>query len=155
MPDATHSGYKVAAVSVAWTGATQKIDSLADNEFTNLSDEIDNSTNKYLFADLELVLGSAAFTGADSALELYLIPSVDGTNYPDWAGNTTADQQENMKHFIGSLSTTGSTAAQRMTKRSVSLPPGKFKFAIRSRAGVSLAASGNTLKYRPWNYAST
>jgi hypothetical protein len=153
MVDSVHSGYKAAAQSVSFSG-TQQIDSLTDNEWTNLSDEIDNSSTKYLFADLELVLGSAVFTGADSAMEIYLVISVDDANYPDWTGNVTTDEQENNKHFIGSMTTSGATAAQRMTLRAVALPPGKFKFGIRSRAGVTLAASGNTLKWRPWQYAS-
>lgn len=153
MVDSVLSGYKAAAQSVTFSG-TQTIDSLTDNEWTNLSDEIDNSSTKYMLADIELVLGSAAFTGTDSAIELYLVPSIDDTNYPDWTGNVTTDEQENNKHFIGSMTTSGATAAQRMTLRSVALPNGKFKFGIRSRAGVSLAASGNTLKWRPWQYAS-
>ena len=153
MVDSTRSGYKAAAQTVVFSG-TQQIDSLTDNEWTNLSDAIDNSVNKYMFADIELVLGSAAFTGSDSAIELYLIPSVDDTNYPDWTGNVTTDEQENNKHFIGSMTTSGSTAAQRMTLRDVELPNGLFKFGIRSRAGVSLAASGNTLKWRPHQFAS-
>ena len=79
---------------------------------------------------------------------------MDGTNYPDWTGNSATDEQENNKFFVGTMTTTGTTAAQRMTLRAVSLPNGKFKMGIRSRAGVALAASGNTLKYRPWQYTS-
>ena len=154
MVDSVLSGYKAAAQSVVFSG-TQKIDSLLDNEWTDLSDEIDNSSNKYMMADLELVLGSAVFVGTDSAIEIYLVPSIDDTNYPDWAGGGVTDEQENNKHFIGSMTTTGATGAQRMTLRSVALPNGKFKFGIRSRAGVALASSGNTLKWRPWQYSSS
>ena len=77
------SGFLTTAQTVAWTGATQKIDSLTDNEWTDLSDEIDNSTNKYAFASLDLVLGSAAFTGADAGVEVFVIQTVDGTNYTE------------------------------------------------------------------------
>ena len=153
MVDSVLSGYKAAAQSVVFSG-TQQIDSLTDNEWTDLSDEIDNSSTKYMLADIELVLGSAAFTGTDSAIELYLVPSIDDTNYPDWTGNVTTDKQENNKWFIGSMTTSGATAAQRMGLRAISLPNGKYKFGIRSRAGVTLAASGNTLKWRPHQYAS-
>jgi len=153
MPDSILSGYKAAAQSVTFAG-TQQIDSLLDNEWTNLSNEIDNSSTKYMLADLELVLGSAAFTGTDSAIEIYLVISVDGTNYPDWTGNVATDEQENDKHFIGSMTTNADTSAQRMTLRNVLLPNGTFKFGIRNRAGVTLAASGNTLKWRPHQYAS-
>lgn len=146
------SGYQAAASSVAWA-AGQDLDSLTDNEWTDLSDAIDNSTNKYIMADLEIVLGSAAFTGTDSLIEIYIVPSVDGTNYGDWTGNVTTDEQENNKYYVGSVTTSGATAAQRMTLRDVKLPPGLYKYGFRSRAGVSLAASGNTVKWRPHSYA--
>lgn len=153
MVDSVHSGYKAAAQVVSFTG-TQTFASLTDNEWTNLSDAIDNSSTKYLFADLRIELGSAAFTGTDSVIEIYLVPSIDDTNYADWVGNVTTDEQENNQHFIGSVTTSGTTAAQELALRNIALPPGKFKFGIRNRGGVTLAASGNVLSWRPWNYAS-
>lgn len=153
MTDVKHSGYKAAAQTVAFSG-TQTLASLADDEWTNLSDEIDNSVSGWLFADWELVLASAIFTGADSAVELYLIPTVDDTNYPDWVGNVITDEQENNVFFVGAFTTSGATAAQRLALRGIDLPPGKFKVGVRNRSGVALAASGNTLKYRPWQYSS-
>lgn len=147
-----NSGYAVAAAAVTFSG-TQTLNSLADNEYTNLSDEIDNSTNRYAYVDLELVLGSAAFTGSDSGIEFYLVPSVDGTNYPDWTGNVTSDETENNNYFVGFAATTASTAAQRMVLRKIELPAGKYKWAVRNRGNVALAGSGNTLSWRPWSWA--
>ncbi len=149
------SGYLATAQTVAWTGATQKIDSLANDEWTDLSDEIDNSSNKYPFADLDLVLGSAAFTGADAGIEVYIVPTVDGTNYPDWSGNATTDAPEQAHYLAAFLPLKASTAARRVVSSSqaaVELPQGKFKFGIRSRANVALASSGNTLYWRPKSY---
>lgn len=152
MVDAVNSGYKAAAQTVSWSA--NGFDALTDNEWTNASDEIDNSTTKYLLADFEVVLGSAAFTGADSSISLYLIPSIDDTNFADWSGGgTTTDEQENEQLYIGSVTTSGATAAQRLVLRSVSLPPGKFKIGIRNQSGVTLNAT-NTLKWRPYNYSS-
>lgn len=148
MADLKLSGYKASATAVVFSG-TQTLASLADNEFTDLSDEIDNSTNLYAFADLDLILGSAAFTGTDSGIEVYLIPTVDGTTYPTWTGNGTSDEQENVPFFVAFIPTTGTTAAQRGIARDVPLPNGKFKFACRNRGNVALASSGNTLYYRP------
>lgn len=142
------SGYLAAATSIAWSSG-QALDSLTDNEFTDLSDAIDNSTNKYALADLEIVLASAAFSGTDSAIEVYLVPSVDGTNYGQWTGNGTSDEQENSGYYVGSVTTTGTTAAQRMTLRDILLPNGLYKFAFRNRGNVTLAGSGNTAKWRP------
>lgn len=148
MPDLKLSGYKVAAQSVAWA-AGQALDSLTDNEWTDLSDAIDNSSNLYALADLEIVLASAAFTGADSMIAAYLITSVDGTNYGDWTGNVATEEQENEIYFVGSARTSGATAAQRLIIPNVPLPNGLYKYAFRNLTGVALAASGNTAKWRP------
>jgi hypothetical protein len=153
MVDSVLSGYKAEAQAVVFSG-TRTLISLADNEFTHLSDEIDNSVNRYMMMDLRMVLGSAVFTGTDSAIEIYLVPSIDGTNYPDWVGDGTSDEQENNKHFVGSMTTSGDTSVQDMSYRSVAFPNGKFKFGVRSRAGVALAGSGSTLYWRPWGYSS-
>lgn len=152
MADATLSGYKIAATALAWTSG-QSLDSAAIDEWTDLSDEIDNSTDKYFFADLEIVLGSAAFTGNFSTIEIYLVPSVDGTNFGDWTGNVATEEPENKQYFVGSVVTSGSTAAQRLIKRNIALPNGKYKWAFRNKSGVALAATGNTVKYRPHQYA--
>lgn len=149
-----NSGYAAAAASVSFTG-TQTLASLTDNEWTDLSDEIDNSSNKYAYVDLELVLGSAAFTGADSGIEVYLVPTVDGTNYPSWLGNSTSDAPQNNGFFVGFIPTTGATAAQRGVLRKIELPAGKYKWGIRSRANVTLASSGNTLSWRAFSFADS
>lgn len=149
------SGYLAAAQTVAWTGATQKIDSLTDNEWTDLSDEIDNSSNKYAFADLDLVLGSATFTGSDAGIEVYIVPTVDGTNYPDWSGNATTDAPEQAHYFVAFLPLKASTSAKRVVSSSqseIELPQGKFKFGLRNRGNVTLASSGNTLYWRPKSF---
>lgn len=150
------SGYLASAVAVVFSG-TQQINSLTDNEWTDLSDEIDNTTNLYAFADLDLVLGSAAFTGADSGIEVYIVPTVDGTNYPDWTGNSTSDAPEQGHYFAAFLPLKAATAAKRVVSSSgdaIELPQGKFKFGIRNRANVTLASSGNTLYLRPKSYQS-
>lgn len=149
------AGFQASAAAVAWTGATQKIDSLTDNEWTDLSDEIDNSTNLYFGCILELVLGSAAFTGSDSGVEVYIVPTIDGTNYPDWTGNSTSDAPEQAGYFVAFLPIKASTSAKRVVsdpEGPIELPQGKFKFGLRNRGNVALASSGNTLSYRPVSY---
>lgn len=153
MTTLTLSGYLTTEAAVAWASG-QALASLTDNEFTDLSDEIDNSTNKYRFADLRMVLASAAFTGTDSGIECYVIPTVDGTNYPTWTGNGTTDEQENAFFYVGFIPTTGTTAAQAGVLERVPLPNGKFKFGFRNRGNVTLAASGNTIYWRPHSVAS-
>lgn len=150
------SGYLASATAVVFSG-TQQLTSLADNEWTDLSDEIDNSSSKYALADLDLVLGSAAFTGGDCGIAIYIVPTVGGTNYPDWTGNSTSDAPEQEHYFAAFLPLKASTAARRASSSSqspVRLPNGKFKFGVRSRANVALAGSGNTLYFRPHSFDS-
>ena len=148
------SGYLTTATEITWASG-QSLTSLTNDEYTDLSDEIDNSTNKYYMVDLDIVLGSAAFTGTDSGIEIYLIPSVDGTNYPTWTGNGTTDEQENNGFYAGFATTTGTTAAQRMTVRDIEIPNGKYKWGFRNRGNVTLASSGNTISWRPHSLIGT
>lgn len=146
------SGYLAAAAAVTWASGTT-LTSLASNGWTSLSDEIDNSTNKYALTDLYIELGSAAFT-AGSYFEIYIVLSVDGTKYPTWTTGT-ADETENFNHFVTAVNTSGSTAAQKMAAANIPLPSGKFKFGFRNKGGVALPASGNTVYWRPHSVINT
>lgn len=139
------SGYLVSPVSITW--ASGGLSSLANNGYTALSNEIDNTSNLYLMADIEVYLPSAAYTGSGSAVELFIVPTQDGTNYPNW-GTGTSTLQANQNHSIGTRATTGATAAQRIIFRDVIIPPGKWKAACRNRTGVTTPASC-TLTFRP------
>ncbi len=155
MADATLSGYKATIATVGFTG-TQQFTALTDNEWTDLSDAIDNSTNKYMFVDLEINLGTLTPSGADAAIEIYLLPAVNGTDAPEWeGGGTTNDEQVNNQYFVGSVTTdAGSAGAQLLVLRNVALPNGNYFWGIRNRANVTLNAT-NTLEWRPHQYAST
>jgi hypothetical protein len=150
------SGYLASLSAITWTGGqAQVLNGLTNDEWTSLSDEIDNSTNKYYLCDLEIELASAAFAGTDSTIECYLVPCVDGTNYPNWMGDVTTDRQENNQYFVGVGVTSGSTVAQNITVRNIQLPPGKYRWGFRNRANVSLAGSGNVIGWRPHSLIGT
>jgi hypothetical protein len=154
MTDVRNSGYLAEAQTVAWS--SNGFDALTDNEWTDASDVIDNSTTGYMFADFEFNLGSFAWpNAADNAIELYIIPSVDGTNYPEYnGGGGTGDEQENNQLFVGSVTgPSNETTTARLAIRGIELPAGKFKVGIRNRAGQTLNAT-NTCKWRPWGYKS-
>ncbi len=142
--------YASAEVAVVFSG-TQQIDSLTDNEWTDLSDEVDNSSTGYNRMDLEIVLGQVVFTGTDSYIEVYIIPLLHATIYANWVSNVTTDEQENQPYWVGSFTTSGTDAAQRLAHiQNIHMPPGKFKFGIRSRAGVTLNSAGNDMYHRPY-----
>jgi len=146
------SGYLASAAAVVFSG-TQQLNSLTDNEYTDLSDELDNSTDNHAFVDLYLDLASAAFaTPADCGVEVFIVPSVDGTNYPTWTGNTTTDQVHNSLFLVAYIPLTGTTAAQDGVATRVPLPNGKYKYGIRNRGNVTTAASANVLYWRPHSY---
>jgi len=147
MPDFTLSGYKSAAVTIPWASG-QSLAGLTDGETTDLSDAIDNSTTLYMFCDVEIALASASFTGS-AAIEVYLVPSVDGTNYMDFDGNTTTPGDVNNGYRVGIIPLRGTVGAARGSLARVPFYNGLQKFAFRSQANVTLAGSGNTAKYRP------
>lgn len=153
MTDLKLSGYLASAATITLSG-TQTLASLTNGEWTDLSDALNNSSDLAFYEDLEIVLGSAAFTGAGSALRVYLLPSVDGSNYPDWTGNVTSEEPENEQYYVGEVSTSQSTAAQRLVLRDIALPNGLYKYGFRNATGVTLAASGNTVSYRRHRYMS-
>ncbi len=139
--------------AVSFSGA-QVFDALLNDEWTDESDELNNiSLGKAVFADFHVSLGTVVFTGADSAIELYLLAPGNADVYPDWAGGGTANLQEQTVHFVGSFTTSGASAAQELYLRDVEIPPGKFKLGIRSVANVTLNAT-NTLYYRLWSHGS-
>jgi hypothetical protein len=148
------AGYLAAEAAIVFSG-TQQLNSLTDNEYADLSDEIDNGTTLYYAVELRFVIASAAFiTPADCGMEVYLIRSADGTNYPTWTGNTTTDQAHNSPFYVGYAPFTGTTAAQAFVLGDILLPSGKYKWAVRNRGNVSLAASGNTIYWRPTSVQS-
>lgn len=126
------------------TVMTTELNGLA-NATRAVSGERDNSTDLYVYADLELVVTFASAPTADTVCELYLIPSIDGTTYTD--GETTTIQPA-ATEFVGAFYVRNVTSAQRIAVRGVVIPPGKRKWVLRNFTGVAMAASGNTLKER-------
>lgn len=150
MTDVRNSGYKAAAQ----TGLSTELNSLANDTWSALSSEFDNSTNGYLFMDVEVDLASITPTGADAAIEIYVVPSIDDTQYPSTTNTGTADEQENNQYFVGSVTLSLDAEVQIHTIRGIEVPVGKWKMFARNRANVGLAASGSTIKWRPWQYSS-
>ena len=137
---------------ILWDGNPSPVTLLSAelNSLTNdgriLSDAIDNSTDLKTVIDFELSLNtqnSARSTGA--CVDLYLLSSMDGTNYP---GSAAADPTLNQ--LIGSFAFSATTAAERDVIKSVELPPGLHKIVIKNRTVSAFAASANTLKYRTY-----
>ena len=150
MVDSVNSGYKAEIQTVAFDG-TVKLNSLASTAWSDLSNEIDNSLNGYSFFDAWLELEAATtWTGN---IDIYIVPSIDGTNYPDWTGGGTADLPAQNGYFAFSFTVDGATA-QKKVQTDMKMPQGKFKFGIRNQGGIGATAQNNILKWRPWNWGA-
>jgi len=125
---------------------------------TDLGGEIDNGTTKATYMDLLLNLASLDLSAASNpAVDVYLIPAVDGTNYDTADDAVSADASvppaDQLLTRIGLRKGTAAEA-KRESKVALVIPPCKFKLLIRNMTGVAFASSGNTLQYRTYTMAS-
>jgi len=102
---------------------------------TVLSTAIDQ-TALDLYADFELVHGTSAAAAADSLVEMYLVRSVDGSNYED-----TSTEGRPRYGFVGGFALDNVTSTQRLMIGQVQLPPIEFKVMLLNGSSVTLASS--------------
>lgn len=138
------STLKRIAGSSAALFTTADLNSLA-NGSSILSDEYDNGTNLWLFADLEFQLDFAVAPTDNAIMELWLIPAEDGTNYAD--GSASVPARSTLS--IGTLPVDDVSTAQRLVVRNIQLPSCKFKILVKNSSGQALGASGNEMTIFP------
>ena len=121
------------------------LNSLASTGYAT-SDAINNTTN--LFVDILVELTAANIVEAGNfQLAVYAISSLDGTNYSD---NQSGNQPYAFK-YVGVLPVNGtgpwrSAAMSLAAAFNGTLPP-YVKLVVYNNAGISLAASGNSIQY--------
>lgn len=132
------------------TGDTD-LDSLADDDFANITNGLDNSTNRHTHAVFELKMGSAVDISAgndEPVCFLYAYPSYDGTNYVDDADLTNERSSE--EYRIAALAFQKQAGQTYAVAENIPIGPIKYKFAIFNQTGVALAADNNTLKVKTY-----
>lgn len=104
------------------------------------------SGNRERWSDWELVVTFASAPTLYDGVEVYFLPSVDGTNYSD--GGTSIDPS------IGPAAVfpvRAVTAAQRIVARQVQLPTTPFHVLVRNGATQAFSSGTHTLKYVSYN----
>lgn len=137
------------------TALTTELNGLTSSNVSALSAEQDNSTNKHYYADVAVSLSTINVTTSTAVIYVYLVPSLDGTNYPEFDVGTTTPGNNNLNYLVGLIRIKASNASHLGVLRQIPLPPGKYKIAIRNGTGVALNASNNTVTFRTYTEAFT
>lgn len=143
MPNAV----KWSALGTSTTAMSTELNSLANGSRAIASSAVDNDAARNMYADFELYVTYGVAPSAGGRVDLYLVQTLDGTNYADGSASVAPP----MTSFAGSFPLRAVTTAQRIVLRHVLLPATDYKPLLDNQAGQAMAASGNTLKYRAYN----
>jgi len=121
---------------------------------SNTTGDLDNGTDLDLWGDLELLVDiQVALAVGDKVAELYIVPSVDDTNFmsPDDTGDTPQ-----AIFLVGVFECRDAvTTDQRMAIVGVPLPPRKMRFVLKNVSGQTFGANdGHFLKCKPYKLQS-
>jgi len=121
---------------------------------SNSTGDYDNGTLLDLWADFELLVDiQVAIAVGNPVAELYIVPSVDDTNFqtPDDTGDTPQ-----AIFLIGVLESRDNvTTDQRMAITGVPIPPRLMRFVLKNVSGQTFGANeGHTLRMKPYTLQS-
>lgn len=101
------------------------------------------SVVSYDVADLTITLSSAVTAGSSGPyLSVYILPAVDGTNYPSPPGGTAGAAPTNL--LAGTYQGVASTSTQTIVVGNIPIPPQLFKVMILNALGVALPATNTS-----------
>lgn len=137
--------------AITWTayGTADDVGGTAFNSLADaagaISSEIDNSGDLKMLGDLEVTQGGAVTSsGTDARIDVYLIPTYDGTNYPVPGSGGTTFTGTQYVGTISSVDTVGTVAVTSYTNgtlRGIRLPPTKFKIGLVNELGAAFNSS--------------
>lgn len=137
--------------SFPWNAGTPRTTGIASETVAAganfLGSEIDNSSNLDTHLDLDVAFTCGSAPTANKVIEIYLLFSVDGTNYEDGDATPT----DPTKSLLTAVAARAVTSAQRVAIDQIPIPPKKFKILIKSEldqsASVTVLASSYRLGY--------
>lgn len=136
---------------IAPTGAqdlmTTDLNALANNAVNVGAVLPDNTNTRYFYAVFELVLASVDLSAQDNpAVELYLVPSYDGTNYADTGTDGSTTVYPPTQYLVTVLGVAKTSAAHRAVSPHIMIDPLKYTPVVINKTGAALGATANTLK---------
>jgi len=135
--------FKWKAGEGATAALTTELNSLASAAFSGESAAIDNTTGLYQWMDVSLVLASFTPGSGSPYCAMYIVYSLDGTNYEKVPDGSSGDKPPNA---IFPLEASVAQASE-IVIPNVPIAPLKFKLVLKNVSGATLAASSNTLEY--------
>lgn len=118
-----------------------------------LTSPIDNDADLAYYLDIEVYVAGfgASINKGTQYVQVYLLPTLDGTNYPDTDSNVPQ-----ASYYVGGClkGTANGSGAVRDVISGIPLPPRDFKIAVVNSSGQAWAASGNVVKVRPYRSQS-
>ena len=100
------------------------------------------TTVSYDVADLTITLSSAVTAGAGTPnIVVWILPAVDGTNYPNPPGSTAA--AASMAHSF-TFQQVASVSHSTIVCPNIPIPPYNFKVQIQNNLGVSFPATNTS-----------
>jgi hypothetical protein len=103
----------------------------------------DGTTIAYDMADLTITLSSAVTAGAGTPyLTVWILPAIDGTNYPTPPGGSGAAAPGNL--IGGTYQGVASVSTSTIVIRDIPIPPCNFKVLIQNNLGVALPATNTS-----------
>lgn len=137
MATTEHKAYTQSATSAL----TTELNSLASAGTSSASAAIDNTTNRDLFMDVELYVATqGASRPVGATVELWMVMTLDGTNY--------SDAVRNVADLVAVFPLDAGTTARYVHRRDIPIPPSNFKLFVYNNSSQAFASSANTVKYR-------
>ncbi len=102
----------------------------------------DGSVTSYDMGDLTLTLSSAVTAGAGTPnLVVWILPAVDGTNYPTPPGGSAAAGPPSLSYTFQQVP---SVSTSTIVCPNIPVPPCNFKVMIQNNLGVTLPATNTS-----------
>lgn len=135
--------------SVTYTAYGTFTQVVTDQEPANnglvVSSEIDNTSNHFMYMDIELSATFGTNPVAGGYFAIYCILALDGTNYADGADGSVVPPSTS---WICNIPLRAVTTAQKVSIPRLLMPNSKFKLVVENKSGQTVSTNTLQLYYR-------